>query len=99
MPVFAAAIWGAVLSVIGSIVGRVMLALGLGLVTYLGFGSIISELTSYGNQSLLGLPEELKKIFGLLRIGEAFSLLTGTVTVKLVYNGMANGAIRRFGHR
>lgn len=99
MPVFAATIWGGLVSIIGSLAGRVMLALGLGVITYIGFGSILSELTSIGRDSLIGLPDDLKKILGLLRIGEAFSLLVGTVTVKFMMNGFNGGRIRRFGHK
>lgn len=99
MPIFIGSIWGAFLGIIGTVVGRVAVALGIGLISYIGYGSIIQEITSYGKDALIGLPDELKKILGLLRIGESFSLLTGTVTVKMIANGMKNGTIKRFGHR
>lgn len=99
MPVFIGSLWGGFLGIIGTVVGRVAVALGIGLISYIGFGSIIEEITSYGKEALISLPDELKKILGLLRIGESFSLLTGTVTVKMIANGMKNGTIRRFGHR
>lgn len=99
MPIFIGSIWGAFLGIIGTVVGRVAVALGIGLISYIGYGSIIEEITSYGKDALIGLPDELKKILGLLRVGESFSLLTGTVTVKLIANGMKNGTIKRFGHR
>lgn len=99
MPIFIGSIWGAFLGIIGTVVGRVAVALGIGLISYVGYGSIIQEITSYGKDALIGLPDELKKILGLLRIGESFSLLTGTVTVKMIANGMKNGTIKRFGHR
>lgn len=98
MPIFITSIWGAFLSIIGTVVGRVAVALGIGLISYIGFGSIIEEISSYGKEALVSLPEELKKILGLLRIGESFSLLTGTVTVKLIANGMKNGTIKRIGY-
>lgn len=99
MPIFIGSIWGAFLGIIGTVVGRVAVALGIGLISYIGYGSIIQEITSYGKDALIGLPDELKQILGLLRIGESFSLLTGTVTVKMIANGMKNGTIKRFGHR
>lgn len=99
MPVFIGSLWGGFLSIIGTVVGRVAVALGIGLISYIGYGSIIEEITSYGKDALIGLPDELKKILGLLRVGESFSLLTGTVTVKMIATGMKNGTIKRFGHR
>lgn len=98
MPIFIGSIWGAFLGIIGSVVGRVAVALGIGLISYIGFGSVIEEISSYGKTSLTSLPENLKQILGLLRVGESFSLLTGTVTVKLIANGMKNGTIKRIGY-
>lgn len=99
MQVLIASIWGGFLSIVQSIVGRVLLALGMGVITYYGFGSVINDLTSMGRLSLTSLPNELKQIFGLMRIGEIFSLYVSTVTIKLLYNGVAGGTITRIGSR
>lgn len=95
MHVIAAAIWGAFLNVVQSIVGRVLLALGLGVATYYGLGSVVDDITSMGRNALISLPPDLKKILGLLRIGEVFSLYVSTVTIKLLYNGVTGGTVRR----
>lgn len=98
MHILVASLWGAFLSIIGSIVGRVLLALGLGVITYYGFGSVIDDLTSMGRNSLTSLPQGLKQILGLLRVGEIFSLYTSTVTVKMLYSGLkSGGSITRIG--
>ncbi|MBP7645150.1 MAG: DUF2523 domain-containing protein [Comamonas sp.] len=99
MQVLIASIWGGFLAIVQSIVGRVLLALGMGVITYYGFGSVINDLTSMGRLSLTSLPNELKQIFGLMRIGEIFSLYVSTVTIKLLYNGVTGGSITRIGSR
>lgn len=99
MPIIVSTLWGAFLSIMGTVVGRVIAALGMGLISYVGFGAVIEEIASYGNSSLTSLPDDLKNILGLLRVGESFSLLIGTVTVKMIANGMKNGTIRRIGYK
>lgn len=99
MPVLLGSLWGAFLAIIGSIVGRVFLALGMAVITYVGFGAVIDELASFGKVSLTGMPDEIKKILGLLRVGEAFSMVASTVTIKMIYNGMQGGRTRRIGFK
>ena len=100
MPVIAGIIWGSLLNIVGTLVGRVFLAIGLGVVSYIGFGSILDQITSMGRSSLIGLPPELKQILGLLRIGEAFSMYSSAVSIKMIYQyGLSNGTIKRMGYR
>jgi len=100
MPVIAGIIWGGLLNILGTLVGRVLLAIGLGVVSYVGFGSALDQITSVGRSSLTGLPPEFKQIMGLLRIGEAFSMYSSTVLIKMVYqHGLSNGTIKRMRYR
>ena len=100
MPVIAGIIWGGLLNIVGTLVGRVFLAIGLGVVSYIGFGSILDQITSMGRNSLIGLPPELKQILGLLRIGEVFSMYSSAVSIKMIYQyGLSNGTIKRMGYR
>lgn len=98
MPVIAAVIWGGLLNILGTLVGRVVLALGFAAISYVGFGMVLDQITMYGKNSLMSLPNELRQILGLLRIGEAFSMYASTVTIKMIYQyGLQNGTIKRMG--
>ena len=100
MPVIAGVIWGGLLNIVGTLVGRILLAIGLGVVSYVGFGSILDQITSVGRNSLVGLPPELKQILGLLRIGEVFTMYSSAVSIKMMYqHGLSNGTIKRMGYR
>ena len=73
---------------------------GLGVVSYIGFGSVLDQITSVGRGSLIGLPPEFKQILGLLRIGEVFTMYSSTVSIKMMYQyGLSNGTIKRMRYR
>lgn len=100
MPVIAGIIWGGLLNILGTIVGRIFLAIGMGVVVYTGFGSALDQINSFGRGALMGLPPELKQILGLLRIGEVFSMYSSTVLIKMMYQyGLNNGSIKRMGYK
>ena len=96
MPVIAGIIWGGLLNILGTIVGRIFLAIGMGVVVYTGFSSVLDQINSFGRGALLSLPPDLKQILGLLRIGEVFSMYSSTVLIKMMYQyGLNNGSIKR----
>lgn len=100
MPVIAGIIWGGLLNILGTLVGRVFLAIGLGFVSYVGFGTALDQIISVGKSSLIGLPPEFKQIMGLLRIGEAFSMYSSAVLIKMTYQyGLSNGSIKRMRYK
>ena len=69
-------------------------------VSYIGFGSILDQITSMGRNSLIGLPPEFKQILGLLRIGEVFTMYSSAVSIKMMYQyGLSNGTIKRMRYR
>ena len=58
MPVFIAAFGGMLLNIVGSMVGRIFVALGLSVFTYKGIESTVTWLKSQAVSSLSGLPSE-----------------------------------------
>lgn len=100
MQVFATIIWGAFLSALDNIVGRVIMAAGFASITYLGLGHAVDQYIAHGRNSLLALPADLLNILGLLRVGEVFSMYSSALLIKLYYaHGLDNGSIKRYGRR
>ena len=95
MPIFIAALWGALLNIVGSVVGRVFAAIGMGLVVYVGMGATLDVLKNTGINAFTSLPPEISQIFGLLRLGEAFSMIASTVTIKLVAGGLSGNTAKK----
>lgn len=96
IPVIAASsIGGILLTITTSLVGRVLLALGLGLVTYNALDPLLEQFqANYFNQ-LVGLPADILGFVGLLKLGDAVQIIFAALATRLFMAGV-NGAIKRW---
>lgn len=95
MPIFLAALLGGLLSVAGSVVGRVLIALSIGYVSYtgisIGLGAIATEIQGY----LTGAPATIVQVMYLFKVDVIVSILVSAITARLVLNGLTSGTLSR----
>lgn len=95
MPAFLVWWLGALGPVLMSVAGRVMLALGIGIVTFAGVDLALNSLRDKALANLTGLPALTLDVLSLLRVDQAiltvFSALVATVAIR----GL-NGAVSRW---
>lgn len=96
MPAFIAALLGGLLELTKSLVGRVLVALGIGLVTYNGLGVTLDFLKTQALGSLSGAPSQLVSLLGFLGVGESISIISSAYLVRLALNGLTDGALKKF---
>lgn len=96
MPAIIAALLGGLLSLTSSLVGRVLVALGIGAVTYTGISSALSYAKSQALAALGDAPAQLVQLLGFLGVGEFISIITSALLARLILNGLNSGAIKRF---
>lgn len=72
------------INIAGSIAGRAMIALGFGLVSYLGYSQIIDQILSAINQQLSTIPSEIFQIVMLAGMGDVIGIILGAYTSKAV---------------
>lgn len=96
MPVFIAALLGGLLNIAASLVGRVLIALGLSVVTYTGVSASISWLQSGAISYFGGLPASVLGMLALLKVGECISMVVSAITVRLTLDGLANGSVKKW---
>lgn len=92
MPILVASIIGALVQAAGSLVGRVMIALGLGFASYVGFNALVGTITGqitglisdFGSSDLVGWA-------GFFQIDKHFSMVLSAITVKITLNGLQDG--------
>ena len=96
MAVFAAALLGGLVSVAGSLVGRVLLSLGLGYVSYTGIDTALSAIKAQLQSSAAALPSYVVGMMGWMQIGTGFSILLSAITMRFVLQGLTSGALKRF---
>ena len=75
MPLFIAALWGALIEIAGTLVGKVLVSLGIGYAVYSGVDTSITWAKSYLLSSLQGLPADAIGIASTLKVGVFISMV------------------------
>jgi len=95
MPVFIAALIGALVSAAGTIVGKVLISLGIGYVAYTGMDVSITWVRDQALANLSGLGADIVNMAGVLRIGSAINILTSAMLARLTLNGLTSGVLKK----
>lgn len=94
MPVIAAALLGGLLNIAGSLVGRVLIALGLSVVSYVGVDAVTGKLKTDAVAALMGLPPDLVGMLGYMKVGVCISIIASAVAVRMGLSGLG-GVVKR----
>lgn len=95
MPIFLAALLGGFVTALGSMVGRVLISLGLGFVTYQGFTVLLDFIKNRVFSELLGVDSMAVQVFSALNIDSAINVLFSAFAVRLVIAGLTGGSITK----
>ena len=98
MPVFIAALIGALVSAAGSMVGRVLVGLGVGLVTFGGVATLVNTArdTAFGYLNQAGAVSQIGNYLGLLQVGTCLNILFSALIVRLTLRGLSGDSIKRW---
>ena len=95
MPAFALFMMGGMLTLVTSMVGRVLLALGLSYVTYTGFemlsDRVLGDIKGYMN----ALPVEVASFLGYLWVDKAIAMIFSAYLVAMGIKALGNSSITR----
>lgn len=95
--------FAAIFSFLGTIsaplVKRVLVALGIGMVTFAGFQLSVNAAKSYVQSNFSGLPSDVVHILGLLKFDVAINIVFAAVITRAVIAGMdkVTGGISKLG--
>lgn len=95
MPFLVAALWGALYSALGSIVGRVLVSLGIGYAAYSGIDTSIAWMKSQVIANMQSLGGQAVATMGALQVGRIISIITSALITRLTVQGMVGGALKR----
>jgi len=95
MPIFLAALLGGFVTALGSMVGRVLISLGLGFVTYQGFSVLLDFIKDRVFTELLGVDSMAIQVFGALNIDAAINVLFSALAVRLIIQGVTGGSVTK----
>lgn len=83
MPLIVAAILGALASAMGSLVGRAIIALGIGFVTYSGIDVAIGALKTQAQSGVTSIGGDTLAFIGYLWLDKAISIIFSAITIAL----------------
>jgi len=92
MPVFIAALIGGLIQAAGSLVGSVLISLGIGYVAYQGLDTSLSWLGTQIAGSTSGLGAQAMAVLSALQVGSGLSVLLSALAARLVLNGLTSVA-------
>lgn len=98
MPYVITAFLSGLLSLAGTITGRVLLALGLGFVEYQGLQTMLSTVMDRingGVGSSFGSMPLMAAWAGFFQLDVHISLVASAIGVKVLLNGLGSNAVRR----
>lgn len=99
MPIFVAAIGGMLINLVGTLVGRVLVALGISVVTYTGLTATLDAIKADAISSFSALPPEMMAIIGLMKVGVCISIVTSAIAARMVINGLTGDTFKRWVHK
>lgn len=96
MPVFIAAIGGMLINLVGTLVGRVLIALGISVITYTGISTTLDFLKAQAIGAFAGLPPDVFGMLGVLRVGQCISIVTSAIAAKMVIDGVTSDTFKKW---
>jgi cell division protein FtsX len=93
------AIGGMLINIVGTLVGRVLIALGISVITYTGITVTLNALKDQAISAFSGLPPEVFGLLGILKVGQSISIVTSAIAAKLVIDGLTGDTIKKWMHK
>lgn len=96
MPLFISAILGGLIEIAGSLVGRVLIALGFGFVEYTGISVLVDSVKQQALSLVANVgASSLAEWAGFFRIDVHISVILSAIGVKVALNALGGDKIRR----
>lgn len=99
MPVFIGALIGALIDIAGTLVGKVLVSLGLGYAVFTGVDASIAWARDYTIASISGMGGVAVGIAATLKVGVFVSMVASAFVVRLTLVGLQSGTMRRMVQR
>lgn len=96
MPAFLAMLLGGLINVAGTIAGRVLIGLGISVITFSGLSVTLTWVKNQAISALQGLPAEMVQLLAYAGVGEFVSIVASAFAARLLLNGLTDGSIKKW---
>lgn len=87
--------WGALAVILPSLIGRILLALGISFVTYTGFSVTINFMYTSIQSYMGSMPTGILNLLGYLWVDKAIGALFSAYTAALAIKTASSGVVKR----
>ena len=87
---------GGFLAIAPTLIGKILLALGIGVATYSGIDVSLGWLKSSAVSALVGLPPSVVGMLSLMRVGSCISMVFSAILIRLALDGVTNGVLKKW---
>lgn len=84
------------LMIAASMVARVLVSLGLSVVTYIGIGKALDFLKTTLMGALGGLPAEVFSMLAYLKVGTCISIIFSAMFASMLLNGLSSDTFKKW---
>lgn len=95
MPVFIAALLGGLIEAAGTLVGRVLLSLGIGYVSYTALDTSLAWIKDQIAGAFGGLGGQTMAVLSACQLGGCIAIVLSAIGARLVLDGMTSGAVKK----
>lgn len=95
MPALIAMLWGALLNILGTIVGRVLVSLGMTAVTVTGINAAMDYGKAQLTAAVSGLDPEVLGLLGALGAGNFVSIILSAIIARMTIKGITGNSFKK----
>lgn len=96
MQVFIGALIGALIQVLGTMVGKILVSLGIGYAVFTGVDVSIAYARDMFISRLAAQGGNAVAVASSMKVGVCISIITSALTTRLLLNGLTGGTLKRF---
>jgi hypothetical protein len=90
------AIGGVLLNIAGSLIGRALTALGIGVVSYVGVNTTLTFFKNNFVTSAGSLPANIVGILSLMQVGSCVSMVMSAMVMRMTLQGMTSDTVKKW---
>lgn len=96
MQLLVGALIGGLLQVLGTLVGRILVSLGIGYAVFSGVDTSITYARDFFLLRVSAMGGNAVAVASSLKVGVCVSIITSALTTRLLLNGLTGGTLKRF---
>lgn len=95
MPLFIGALIGAIISALGTLVGRVLVSLGIGYAVFSGVDASIAWARDFLISHISAIGGNFVAVVSTMKIGVCVSMISSAYVMRLTIAGLSSGVLKK----